>query len=353
MVKVCEDLFPEGSYKGQKSAGFYMDGLLKDNIDILVESIGNDMQFLGLVCASTYGVRTGKSTIVQHVGTYFTNEVNKKYGCNNTFTNENIFFKSKKMIEFAQTCPKYSFLVLDEGDDLTEHAFSKVLKDLKKFLRKCGQLNLFIIVILPDFFEMPRGIAVSRSNFLIDVKFQGKFDRGYFDFYNFKAKKKLYLKGKKNNDYDVQEPNFSGRFIKLYTVDEKEYRAKKEKDIEQDAFDEDAKDFPRQHGQRNALSLILKKVFGMTYKEQAETLKKLGEDVAKSRLGEGAAKIWKKPQTESIINNILGIEETNSREATVTPKSEIPIYSHSTQVFRGVDEIPSNQKHKDVEVRTI
>ena len=323
MVKVCENLFPQGSYPKQKGAGFYMDGMLRDNIDIMAESIGNDMQFLGLCCASTYGVRTGKSTLLQQIATYFTWKVNQLHGTKNTFSNKNIFFKSKKLIEAAQNAPPYSVLILDEGDDLTEHAFSKILKDLKKFLRKCGQYNLFIMVILPDFFEMPRGIAISRSNFLIDVKFQGKFERGYFDFYNFKAKKSLYQKGKKMNDYDVQAPNFKGRFVKLYTVDEEEYRRIKEEDAEQDAADEDEKKLHKQTEQRNALSLLLKKVFKLNYKQQSEYLSKIGIDVHANNLGRGVIQLEKSMENNNVINNILSIIGNKSEgTAPVLSKNE-------------------------------
>jgi len=34
MGKVCEKDFPMGSFKKQKSAGFYMEGYLKSNLDI-------------------------------------------------------------------------------------------------------------------------------------------------------------------------------------------------------------------------------------------------------------------------------------------------------------------------------
>ena len=60
-----------------------------------------------------------------------------------------------------------------------------------------------MIIIIPNFFQLPMSYAISRSVFLIDVKFVGEFDRGYFSFYNFNKKKNLYIRGKKAQDYDL------------------------------------------------------------------------------------------------------------------------------------------------------
>ena len=224
MVKVCETDFPLGSFSGQRSAGFHMDGILKANIDVLAKKIVKDMQFVGIGCSSTFGVRTGKSTLFQQIGKYFTSKVNELHGLDNTFTIKNIVFNAEELQEKAFKLPLYSVLILDEGDDLTASHWSNISKNLKRFFRKCGQLNLFILLILPDYFEIPKTYAISRTNFLIDIKFEGEFERGFFEFYSFNKKKLLYIKGKKYNDYKVVKPSFYGQFPKLYTVNEKEYR---------------------------------------------------------------------------------------------------------------------------------
>lgn len=59
-MKVCKKDFPMGSFKGQRSAGFYIDGILKDNLDPMVEVIGKDMFFTFLVTGSGM-IRVGKS----------------------------------------------------------------------------------------------------------------------------------------------------------------------------------------------------------------------------------------------------------------------------------------------------
>lgn len=262
MVKVLENdpMFKKGSYTGQQSDGLYMDGVLVEAVSIFAKKIVEDMQFLGLFCSSTFGVRTGKSTLAQQLCYYYTKEVNRMHGLDLKFDHNNVVFKTEKLIKKAHTLPKYSALILDEGDDLTEHSASEKMREIKKFMRKSGQLNLFIIFILPDFFEMPKSIAMHRSNFLIDVKFEGEFERGHFDYYNFRDKKKLYARGKKYGDYDSHPASIrGGRFVNKYCVDEKTYRAMKLRDLKEIEEEED------QGVDRKTRRLLMVEFFGKLY----------------------------------------------------------------------------------------
>jgi len=233
MVKVLEKKYPLGSLPNQKTAGRYMDNFEKCNIDILAETIVNDMQYFGLVCSSTYEVRTGKTVKTTQFGEYYTDSVNRQHGLNLTFDTRNIVFNSADLIKRALELPRYSCLILDEDDQVDEHYFSQLSKDLRKFFRKSGQLNLMILLVTPNFFALKKNYAISRSNFLIDVKFgKGtKFERGYFSFYDFDQKRKLYLLGKKTENYLAASSSFSGRFLDGLGVDEKEYKKLKYNDL--------------------------------------------------------------------------------------------------------------------------
>ncbi len=236
-MKVCLKDFPKGSLPGQKSDGFYMDGYVKKNLDIMAERIVDDMQFVGVVSGKGT-VRNGKSTFAQHQGYYFTHKVNELHGLKNKFTVENIVFKADDLIEKAFSLPKYSVLVLDEGDDLTAQYYSKLAIKLRRFFRKCGQLNLFFLLLIPDFFELPRAYAVTRSTYLVNVMFAGRFERGFFEFYSGEKKRQLYYKGRRYGDYQCVNPNFKGRFPKPYLVDEDWYRKKKMEDMMDDEGEE-------------------------------------------------------------------------------------------------------------------
>lgn len=279
MVKVLVDdpLFQIGSYTGQKTPGLYMDGMLVELIDIFGRKITNDMQFFGTICSSTFGVRTGKSTLAQQIGYYYTKEVNRLNGLNIPFDHNNIVFSSKDLIKKAETLPKYSCIILDESDDLTEHSLSQTMKEVQKYFNKSGQLNHFIIAIIPDFFSLPKGLAMSRSNFLIDVRFEGEFERGHFNYYNFRDKKKLYVRGKKYHDYDIQQPTIrGGRFVNKYCVDEDKYRQMKLDDLHKREVEENEEHIPAKI-ERKVESQIFTKVYKCAKLDKNMTVKELSK----------------------------------------------------------------------------
>lgn len=215
-MKFAQELFPKGTFPKQQTDGAYIDEELANNLDMYASKIANDMHFLILITGND-SVGNGKSTLATHVGTYLTWKINQLHNTNNTFTHKNVFFKGKKLQEESFKMPKYSVLQLDEGDDLTSHAMKQEMHELKRYFRKCRQLNQILIMILPSYFELPKFFALSRSHCLINVKFQGAFERGYADFYSPSSKKKLYIYGKKDWDYSAAKPDFDIRFTGGYT----------------------------------------------------------------------------------------------------------------------------------------
>lgn len=228
-MKILEKKYPLGSISGQKTPGRYIDGLLHTNIKILAKNVVKDMTYLGIISSSTLEVGTGKSVFAQQIAEAYLDEVNKQHKLNLNLTMNNIVFRPKDIIKRSFKVEKYSVIICDEWEDA--NYWSELGITLRQFFRKCRQLNLFIIIIIPNFFQLPMSYAISRSVFFIDVRFSGEFDRGYFSFYNFAKKKRLYIKGKKTQDYGVTQPNFPGRFGDGYVVGEKEYRAGKLADL--------------------------------------------------------------------------------------------------------------------------
>lgn len=215
-MKFAEDIFPKGTFKGQQTDGAFINENLAVNLDIYAKKIVDDMHF-ALIISGNDSVGNGKTTLSTHAGCYLTYKINKQHNINNTFTHMNMVFKAKDLVKRSFELPKYSVIVLDEGDDLTEHSMKHSAKELKRYFRKCRQLNQILILILPSFFELPRFYALARSHCLMNVKFMGEFNRGYFDFYGPKQKKYLYLKGKRDWNYDISPSDFQGRFFSSYT----------------------------------------------------------------------------------------------------------------------------------------
>ncbi len=228
-MKYCVDKYPMGSWKGQKSPGKYIDGWLYNALELYANKITQDMTFLGIIYSSTLEVGTGKSVLATQIGEAWTEILNKKYNLDIPYSVDNIVWRPKELIEKAFKVPKYSFILLDEWEDSSY--WSELSMTLRQFFRKCRQLNLFMIAIIPNWFQLPLSYAVSRSVFAIDVRFNDNLDRGFFYFYNFPAKRMLYVNGKRNHNYKVARSTFHGQFPDGYGVDEADYRKKKYEDM--------------------------------------------------------------------------------------------------------------------------
>ncbi len=244
-MKILEKRYPLGTIPKQQTDGRYINETLHQNIKLLAKNITKDMTYLGIITSSTLEVGTGKSVFAQQISEAYLEEVRAIHGIDNRLTMNNLVFRPRDIIERSFQVPRYSVIICDEWEDL--HYLSELGKTLRQFFRKCRQLNLFILIIIPNFFQLPMSYAISRSVFLIDVKFMGEFDRGYFSFYNFGKKKNLFVQGRKTQNYDCVKPNFTGRFVDGYVVDRLEYLAAKLKDLEDQENLENKKEFnPRQ-----------------------------------------------------------------------------------------------------------
>jgi len=238
-MRVCQDWFP-------KTNGFYMDENLVMQLDILIKNMGyihnnnfksRDWDFT-IIITGQGEVRVGKSKIAMDISCYWAYQMEKKFGIKTPFTvKDNFVFEGDKLIQqgnyLGQNHPMSVLLFDEAGADLegtkTMNPSTQAVKD---YLRECGQYNMLNVMVLPEYFDLPKGIALSRSIFLIDVYYladdEGVFQRGYFNFFSKRQKKWLYLKGKKWLDYHCVKPDFNGRFYNFYQVDEKEYRDAKQ-----------------------------------------------------------------------------------------------------------------------------
>lgn len=149
---------------------------------------------------------------------------------------DNYVFNGNELIAKGNklgTEQQYTTIVYDEaGADLQGvKVMSGETKEVLDYLRECGQYNMLTILVLPDYFSLPRGIALTYTTFLIDVTYyadeEGYLDRGFFKFFSRPSKKKLFLLGKKELDYDRVKQDFRGHFNNVFTVNEEEYRRAK------------------------------------------------------------------------------------------------------------------------------
>ena len=236
MVRVCEDKYPKG-FSYNRENGFYMEENLKSQLDILLKNITHDWDFTIIITGGGQ-VRVGKSLLAMQVASYWSYIMEKVYNKKTIFNlNTNFIFDGKRLIEIGNKLGKkapFSCLIYDEaGADLEgRKVMTSMTQQVLDYYRECGQYNLLNILVMPEYFDLPKGLALSRSIFLLDVYClsdeEGLFKRGYFNFYSRPNKKKLYLKGKKELNYKAYRYDFHGRFYNFYPVSEKEYRRLKQ-----------------------------------------------------------------------------------------------------------------------------
>lgn len=210
--------------RGKRTFKFHQ--LLANNLDKIVEQQEQDWDFKQLVSGDGM-TRTGKSTLAFQMALYQ----------DSTFADnwkDRIIFDGQKLIETAYKCGKKKVLVYDEAREGldSKKQMEKYTQNLLDFFSQCGNLNHIVIIVLPEFFELPKTIAITQSIFLVNCYAEG-FKRGYFEFHNRKSKRYLYIKGQKFLDYKSQTPSWKGTFTKYVPFDKAEYEELKSKTLQQ------------------------------------------------------------------------------------------------------------------------
>jgi len=226
---------------------YSMDGYLKSNLDIIKTQINNkDNDFVGTVDGFE-GV--GKSVLAQQIGKYVDPSLNLDRIC---FTGEE--FKTAVLKAKKGQCVIYDEAITGA---FSREAIQMMNVILIKMMAQIRQKNLFVLFVLPSFFDLDKNLSIWRSKFLIHCHYGKKYERGYFKFANLEKKKTIYIEGQKMYKYP-KEPskwNFWGRFPKYYTVDEKKYREKKLKSLTESDYE--VISLRKVRSQRDSLVLLL------------------------------------------------------------------------------------------------
>lgn len=193
----------------------YYDGYLKSNLENVKKDV-RKRNFDSFICI-TGREGYGKSTFAFQVAMFL----------DPTFDLDRVCFTPDQFVEAVQSAKKFEAIVLDEsvGWLSSRGSMSKFNKQLIKIFSEMRSKNLFVILVIPSFFELDKYPAIHRSTGLIHVS-----KRGYFGCYDYPTKRKLYYVGKKTYTYSVK-PNFIGRFTAYFPLDEEAYEEKKQKAI--------------------------------------------------------------------------------------------------------------------------
>ena len=146
------------------------------------------------------------------------------------FNIDNICFNADQFMSRLKTAPKHSCIVLDEAYNSANSraTLTEVNRSMVGVATEMRQRNLYVIFVIPSFFDLDKYFALWRCRCLIHVYFAKDGSRGRYILFPKSAKKYLYLTGKKFYDYSKpKSPYPPCTFKNDYTVDETEYRQRK------------------------------------------------------------------------------------------------------------------------------
>lgn len=205
----------------------HYDGFLKPNLGLIKRSVKHDRDCVAVIAGDP---GSGKSV--------FTMQLAK--AVDPSFDETRVYFSGDALVKalIDPSTPKYTAFVYDEAREglSARNSMSIQNKIITDCLAEIRQKNLFLFVVLPDFWDLDSNVANKRSRYLFYVEEKANpnavgnedpFERGHFRFYNRRAKYKLYILGKKFHDIDAAKPSFFGTFYNQYVVDEKSYREHK------------------------------------------------------------------------------------------------------------------------------
>lgn len=193
-----------------------MEGLLRD---VKKSVIKKDRDFV-MVIDGEEG--SGKSVLAMQIALY----LDPKFNLDSVVFNADQFMKKIREIR-RHTC-----IVLDEAFNASNAraSLSQVNRAMLGVATEMRQRNLFIIMVLPSFFDLDKYFALWRCKALIHVYFKKDGSRGRYILFPKTKKKYLYLNGKKTYNYSKpKSPYPPMKFYNNYVVDEMEYRERKAK----------------------------------------------------------------------------------------------------------------------------
>lgn len=200
---------------------FYLDGRLKEQLDkkVIPDLQSADKDWVVIIDGEE---RSGKSVFGMQLGAYVSSQLNTPFDLSNVcMTPEE--FRNK-----VTTSGKRQSVIYDEAHRGmgSRRALSEVNRILIDLMMEMGQKNLFIVIVLPYYFMLDKYAAIARAKGLFHI--YEKRRKRFWCYFNRKNKLRLYLKGKKEYNYNCMKwPQFRGRFYNQYTLTEGDYRNKK------------------------------------------------------------------------------------------------------------------------------
>lgn len=240
-----------------RKVNFYIDPVLRTELDkVRYRVLKKDFDFVTVVDGRE---GSGKSVLALQMGAYL----------DPYFSLEKVVFTSEEFIKKIKD-PKIkigSCIVLDEAFNAinSRASMTEVNRSMGAVATEMRQKNLFIIIVLPSFFDLDKQFSIHRCSSLIHVYLKDNVERGQFLIFPRSKKLHLYLNGKKTYNYSKpKSPLPPCRFTNHYTVDEQEYRRKKSLAFKKRTVSNQARNWLNQ---RNAYIKYIYKVMNLSQDE--------------------------------------------------------------------------------------
>jgi len=243
-----------------REVGFFIDPVMRNNLDeVRYRVLEKDFDFVTVVDGRE---GSGKSVLAQQIASYL----------DPNFELDNIVFTSQDFIAKIKDpkTKKGSCIILDEAFNAinSRSSMSEVNRSMGAIATEMRQKNLFILIVLPSFFDLDKQFAIHRASSLIHVYLKDSVERGQYLIFPRSKKLYLYLNGKKTYNYSKPKSPFPPcRFSNHYTVDEEEYRKKKGSAFKKRTVSNQARNWMNQ---RNSYIKFIYKTLGLSQEEIAK-----------------------------------------------------------------------------------
>jgi tRNA uridine 5-carbamoylmethylation protein Kti12 len=184
--------------KDNQGCSYSMDGFLYNSLFSAKKVMKS--KDLDLIIQITGYPGTGKSTLACQIACFL----------DPSFNEERLCLTAEKFINEIKKATAGQCVVLDESyEGLNSSEIRKeVGRALLNLLNVVRQKRLYILILIPNFFDMSKQIACFRSRWLIHCYDKGFGDIGYYCLFDRKRKHDLWIRGKKYEDYESVRADF-------------------------------------------------------------------------------------------------------------------------------------------------
>lgn len=215
---------PKSSYT--QLLGFPIGKLLVSNLEYWRNSVlKHDWDCIGVVDGPE---GSGKSVMAQQVGAFLDK--------NHKIKPSQVVFTPEGFRKAVLDAEAGKVVIWDEarGGLNRRRAMSATNNAITDMLAEIRQKNLFIIMVLPTFYDLDKNVALWRSRWLIHVFVKAEpetktLKRGFYRFYSRKSMTLMYCKAEYSRfyAYPARLGAFTSSFKNHYVVPEEEYRRAK------------------------------------------------------------------------------------------------------------------------------